>query len=383
MADTPIAVGVGALSLTGAAPTSVASDLVIQGDIVLPLFELFSAIDQGLTLPMFTVEATGLTGEITNVFQLPLALPFIEVEGTLLAGTVTEAEATLPMFELYAASGSIFAVTMPLMEVEATVLTGALSTSAMTLPLFEVDAVGQHTQSAVEIIMPLFEVTSAVLHGSTTSADISMLMFSEVATVLTGQAVDVDVSLPMFEVLADLYADVSISVDIQMPFMRLDAEAYSVLAATYRGYAMNLETEAVSTYSNYGFNSFAKIGDSYFAASSEGIFELTGDTDNGTAISAVATFKKDNFDNSRESRVVGAYLSADLEDDMRLSFTANGNEYVYEVPANGARGLVSRRIDTVKGERAIYWQASLTNVGGAYFNVSALEILAKKLARRV
>lgn len=383
MADTPIPVAAGALSLSGAAPTVAASTMLVRGDIVMPLYVVDAAIDQGLFMPMMTMDSSVLTGEITNVFQLPLELPFYEVAGTILEGTAVDAEMTMPLFEVQASSGSMGAFELPLYEVEASGVSGVLVTSDITVPLFEVAAVGQHTQSSVDIEMPLFVVDATLKQAGLVTADIILPMITAVATIEGGQTIVAALTLPMMEVEASIYGEVTGTADLELPLYKLEAEMFATVDTVFRGYVMNVEIEALTTYSNFNFNSFAKVGDSYFGASEDGIFELAGDTDNTAEIAASMTFKNDNFGSSRESRVVGAYLSADLSDDMRLGVIANGNTYLYEIAANGERGLVNRRIDTIKGERAIYWQTSLLNVGGADFKISAVEVLAKKLARRI
>jgi len=383
MADFPIAVGAGALTLTGETPVLFASANVMVGNIVMPLFVLEAAIDQGLTLPFYDVEATVMTGGTTNVFQTPLALPFYTVAATITVGTAITANITMPLLELYASDGTQAVMTLPMFVVEATGVLGVVGTASATMPLFEVYAEGQHTLSAGVITMPLFSVESVLVTGSLGNGAISIPMFDVAATGVIGVVGTADLTLSLFEVVSAIYAAVTGTADVRIPLFVVRAEGFSAFAEVFKAWAINIETAALTEYQGYNYNSFANVDGRYFAASASGIFELTGDDDNGTAIDATMVFKNDNFGDSRMSRVIGAYVSADVSDDMRFGLNTNGYEYVYEMAVNGQRGMVSRRIDTVKGEKAIYWQANLTNVGGADFSISAIEPLAKKLGRRI
>lgn len=382
MADTPIAVAAGTLSITGVAPAALTGRDTVSA-VTLPMMSLFSAIDQGLTLPSLTLDATVLNGAVINDVENPLVLPLFEASATVYVGRVLTAEVTLPMMQLEASSGASVTATIPLCELSSTIIVGGVVTSDITMPAIAAEITVQHKQSSVDITMPMVQVSSNVLQGGLLDITLALPFITDVISVLGGQVGTVSASLPMMELEASLYGEVSATAELTLPREVVAAEMYGVYAETYRTLAVNVETEAISTYVGYGYNSFAKIGDSYFAASSTGIYELVGDTDTTAEIEAAIVLKNDNFGDSRMSRIVAVYLSADVSDDMRIGITTNGNVYVYEVPANGERGLVSRRIDTVRGEKAVYWQTTLQNVGGADFSISAVEPLVKKMGRRI
>jgi hypothetical protein len=355
----------------------------VSANIALPMFSLSSAMDQGIQGIMFSMEGTVLVGETTNVFQDTLTLPLISLGSTVLPGRTIDASNTLPILSMLADGGHTFSAALPLIEMTATVADGEQLSSALALPFISLEATGLHDQSAADLVMPLVNMNGLVLVGTKVAASMTLPLFAEVAAIANGAVATAALVLPLFEATGALAGEVTATIAISLPMLKLQAEGYSAFAETYRAYAMNTETDALTEYQAYGYNSFAKIGDSYYAASPSGIFELAGNTDNGAEISAAVTLKNDNFGDSRLARMAGAYLSADIADDLRFGVNVNGNTYQYEVPADGVRGLVSRRIDTVKGEKALYWQMAVSNVGGADFTISAIEPVIKKLGRRV
>lgn len=409
MADFPFAIGVRVLSIVDYAPVTIGNGSNITFDyygspqplpmftmdmegitaftaaaaVTLPLIAINSAMDQGVTLPMLSESASVLTGGTTNSFQTPLALPLVSMDVEIFAGRALDGVMTLPLLSVVATDGLNAGLALPLLAESANVITGVVDNSALTLPLIGVAATVSHQQSTALFVLPLDSMQGLVLVGSLATVTESLPLLYQTASVAVGAKATVAETLPLLILVSSLAGEVILTATLTLPRMKMQTEMFSVFAETYKAYVMNVETDALTEYQAFGYNSFANINGRYFAASPKGIFELVGTDDNGVAIDATVILKNDNFDDSRMSRMIGAYISVDSSDDMHLGVTVNGNTYQYQVPANGERGLVSRRIDTVKGEKAVYWQVSVSNVGGADFSISSIEPLVKKLGRRI
>lgn len=154
------------------------------------------------------------------------------------------------------------------------------------------------------------------------------------------------------------------------------------------GWVMNLEGEQpFSQYENYQFNSFARIGDSYLAATDEGLYVLDGDSDEGEQIDAHVTTMMLDFGTSKQKRVVSAYLGytsngkmvlkvRSVDDGLLVENWYEANEKQAEAPVDGYASLG-------RGMKSRYWQFSLANDAGAEFEVDQLELYPLILSRRV
>lgn len=201
-------------------------------------------------------------------------------------------------------------------------------------------------------------LTSAAL-GTLRDANAISLIISDAA--LTGSAL----------LLATLYSIIgSTSIDSQ-------AQAAGEV------WVINVETGASVRYENFNFNSYAKIGGVYYGARSSGIYELDGDTDAGTAISAVVDMGRMNFNSPMLKRLESAYLSVSSYGTMQLRITDdNGNVYTYDARRSDA-AMQQQRIDVGRGLKANYMQFEIINDLGADFELAGAEFVSVDSARRI
>lgn len=150
---------------------------------------------------------------------------------------------------------------------------------------------------------------------------------------------------------------------------------------TYTGWVMNTNNFAVSEYDNYPFNSFAKIGDTYYGANNNGLYSLDGDDDDGTPINATFTTGACSFAD-RSSRVSTAFLALRSGGNMLLkTITDDDVERWYEL-ANVDWTLRDRRVILARGITSRYWQFTITNVDGVDFELDELALVPIILKRR-
>lgn len=147
-------------------------------------------------------------------------------------------------------------------------------------------------------------------------------------------------------------------------------------------FVLNTENEAISTYTNYDFNSI--YGN--LAANDIGIYELSGNTDNGATIESVIRTGLMDFGESRHKQIPYAYLGLTNDGDVMLkSITDNygiRNERWYKlVPSRDATDTT--RVKLGKGVKARYWQFELMNINGADFDIESIELYPLVLKRRI
>lgn len=149
---------------------------------------------------------------------------------------------------------------------------------------------------------------------------------------------------------------------------------------SFTAWTMNARTGAVSEYTNYEFNSFAQLGGRYIGASSDGLYDLMGDDDDGEDIIARLRGGFMQFGGTHLSRLKAAYIAARGEGDFVLKIeTADGVTYTYET---STRNMRSTKVHMGKGQRARYFNFELISTGQD-FDLDTLEFVPIVVQRRV
>ena len=147
--------------------------------------------------------------------------------------------------------------------------------------------------------------------------------------------------------------------------------------------SVNLSNLAISQYCDYDFNSFCRIGDSYFGASESGIFELTGDDDNGTNIDAFFELVLSDFGLSNMKRIRSIYVGGEANGGLTLTLKDDENNLrLYTLNLTSGNVQSSGKVAVDRAGIGRYWQIRIDNVGGAYFAIDDIEVLAIILGRK-
>ncbi len=173
---------------------------------------------------------------------------------------------------------------------------------------------------------------------------------------------------------------------LQMLFKPVVTEGVEITAAYLSPgggittWAMNTQTAAVTEYSGYDFNSFAKVGAHYVGASSSGIYTLDGSTDAGTSIIAKIKSGFAQFSGSKFTSFKAAYLGVRGEGDFVLRVVdGEGKSYDYAVSTRNTR---STKVHMGKGLRARYFSFELISTGQD-FDLDTVEFVPITETRRV
>jgi hypothetical protein len=153
--------------------------------------------------------------------------------------------------------------------------------------------------------------------------------------------------------------------------------AYSLLAdPVFYGWALNLDTGAVSKYEGFNFNSLS----AHYGGKEDGIYSLGGSTDNGTAISAFLITGKLELGATELKRVTDAYLAVKGQALTLTALTDNGS-VAYTIIATASMKTVKTNL--ARGAKGRYWQFKLANNSGSVAEVEDLEVVVVKTPRRV
>ena len=190
----------------------------------------------------------------------------------------------------------------------------------------------------------------------------------------------------VLQVVADDAVEITATDALQMFYAgRIDetvqiTAAYPSPGGSVTTWALNTKTAALTEYGDYAFNSFARLDRRYLGASEDGLYELTGDTDDGDAIIAELETGVAQIAGSRFTSFRAAYLAVrgDGRFILRLK-TGGGKVYNYEVTTDN---LETTKVNLGKGLRARYFSFTLISTGQD-FDLESLEFVPIAAKRRV
>ena len=149
-------------------------------------------------------------------------------------------------------------------------------------------------------------------------------------------------------------------------------------------HVVNANTYAVTTYENYNFNSFAKIGNTYYGAQEDGVYTLDSNDDNGEDIEATITLGTMDFDTELFKRVHYMYLGIKQSGDLTLkTITDDDKEHLYSLRAPTESTLHTVRVKLALGVKSRYWTFELMNSDGADFDLDSITFYPLVVGRRI
>lgn len=137
-------------------------------------------------------------------------------------------------------------------------------------------------------------------------------------------------------------------------------------------WVMNTETTAACWYDNFDFDSIAQTPSKVLAVGPDGLYELSGGTDNGDAIDASLTTGFMDFGTNNQKHVDAVYFG--YTSTGRIAVTAETQDsghspYTYYLEERPATAPTNSRVVPGKGLVGRYWRFTIRNVAGADFEV--------------
>ena len=137
----------------------------------------------------------------------------------------------------------------------------------------------------------------------------------------------------------------------------------------------NLKVGAAATqFINFEFNSMVKMGSKFLCAGDAGLFEHTGTTDNGVAITSYFEPITTDFGIASEKKLRSLYLGYEADADLTLTISTDlGYSEVIAVPA-AASGQKARKVPVSRSVRGRYFTFQIKSTG-ADFSVDEIKVL--------
>src|SRR5690606_22124704 len=142
-----------------------------------------------------------------------------------------------------------------------------------------------------------------------------------------------------------------------------------------------------SRYTQYPFNSFAKIGGRYMGCAPDGLYWLEGDDDDGTPIPAKIRLGMDNLGSRRIKHMPECYIGYTSDGVLLLKAVFSNEEgglnmAIYRLKPRAAATLREHRFELGRGLKAVDWDFDIENVDGADFDLRSVEFHVLNTARR-
>ena len=152
---------------------------------------------------------------------------------------------------------------------------------------------------------------------------------------------------------------------------------------TYTGWCMNSENFAVSTYSNYDFNSLIEADGQYYGAKTDGIYLLEGLKDETDYITATIRTGKLDFETSNLKNVNQAYIGFTGTGDIVLKVIVDQDIETWYNLTSTKGSIHTDRVSLAKGPQGRYWQFELVTQDHTEFELDTLELFPIILKRKV
>jgi hypothetical protein len=169
-------------------------------------------------------------------------------------------------------------------------------------------------------------------------------------------------------------------------FERLVAfgQASETALETYDAKVMNTRSGAVTEFTNYKFNSFARIGKDYYGVGPSGLFRLDGATDNGADINWSMRTGRHDDKHPGMKRVPNVYLGLRSNGFVTVRVWSDDVTYHdYPLPKVQTNTIHQHRVVPGKGLLSRYFGVELRGTKNATLELDSMQIDMKKLDTRL
>jgi len=152
----------------------------------------------------------------------------------------------------------------------------------------------------------------------------------------------------------------------------------------YRGIVMNLNNQAMSTYTNYPYNSLAYFNGKYLGMRSNGIYELSGDRDGTIQILSRIKTGPIDFGTNLTKYIRDVWITFRSDGHIALVFSVDEDNTteVEEFTKKASVELREEKIKVPRGLRGRYYTIELKNRSGADFDIDSMSILVDVIGRK-
>src|SRR5574343_696663 len=243
----------------------------------------------------------------------------------------------------------------------------------------ELGAISAISKSAKATIVSLPSLTISSKSGGLSKIASQLSVFSASSTAFIGSVVNLgklsvsSISAKASAVTLPSLSVFSVSAGVTLIKQQLDIT--KELVSSVVAYAMNTKTAQLTKYTNFDLLAIIRIGNKHYGVKPTGLYEFTGNTDNGTAIDARFTTHETDYGTNKLKNVAHVYL--DSEDPSYTMAIVDGVEKTEQQSSFGGR-----KTKLARGTLGRWWQYRIRN-RNAKLRVAGIEVLVEERDRRI
>jgi hypothetical protein len=328
-----------------------------------------------LYAPKSTIAGTGHSSFGENAFFYALPMPTLSARGganaaiamptakVSIAGTVTnwghvDLNAPMGTISVTGFGGAVGHASLTTIAPTIIAYAGAVASIAPS-DGFTIAARGTSgAVGAASIRMPLFQLTAAGTVRGSSSANLVMPM-------------------PRFGATARAH--------LVMPRYTLEAIGTAVVTTTYEGYAVNLGGEStgqVTHYTNYPFNQIVRFNGHYYGVADDGLYLLEGDMDGTAPIPWAFETCLTDADIRELKRIPSMYIGGRIDGEVDVEvIVGEKSDQSYHYRAVRGANAQSYRVKIGRGLKSRYWAFGMSDTGGSFCEIDAVDLEIQKLER--
>jgi hypothetical protein len=336
-----------------------------------------------LSAPAPTIASTGLSGTASSGIVL---IDAAVLSGTMLSGGVVTGSVTTPKVIVSGGTGSYGKIGIPEVGVTATGFSGNAGAGGVRAKLPTLSgSLFQDNTGSVSV-----SLRAPVINATTVGDLVGLFTISVNRATVSGTGHSGSVSTGAVSALApsissNWFHSNTATGSIVLPPATIVAAGIvnDGATVTYAGVALNTRNRAATEYTNVQYHSMCVFNGVVLAATSAGIVELVGTTDQGTAIDASVRGAVSNLDSTKVKKVINTYTSIRADGELRFVMRADdGVERKYRLrPRN--TGIHAAKASLGLGVQGVHWQWGLENYLGNHFELNQLVIDMEETDRRV
>ena len=334
---------------------------------------------------------------ITAGKRASIEVPLVDVTARGKTNLIGRASFSVPVPETRGKNGVCCSITIPLVDLTAHGLVGATGKAKVSVPAADITArANTPLIGRAHIAVPLPRITAQGSRNLRARASVTVPMIKVAPHAYVGSLARASITIPLVTVDASGYFNVKATADITVPLVDIvgRSQLSSIVVLSWDGteesvtglaLVMNIENAALTEYDNYGFNSFASFNGKHLGASSSGIFDLSGDTDNGTRIaSSLRTALTDGgADNLKGIEDVFIGLSTDGILEANVITDGDRSYALRPIPARESDAITTERLKAGKGIKNRYLALEIKNKAGADFTIESAKMTIVPMARKM
>ena len=142
------------------------------------------------------------------------------------------------------------------------------------------------------------------------------------------------------------------------------------------GIALNTEIDAPSQYMGVDLNSLTVFGDKIIGAGETGVMELSGDTDNGTEITAFFQVPSTDLGIPQQKKVRSVILSGYQHGNLDVTIICDNDEKTeYRINLTGPLDQSTVKVDLNSDDIGRFIGLLVENVEGSDFSIDVMDLL--------